>query len=160
VVPADSASTLTGLDAGSIPRNLIAYAKFGDISVRVSEESEADINALCAIAPLPRAPFPGHHAPSPHAAAPLEPQAQINLQMKGPPMQLPSTARLGSARPTLGVASSHLIAGLLLRAVTSLEGVLQQVVLLGPRNTAFLLVWSSRHRDRSQWHLECRTPVC
>ena len=35
-----------------------------------------DINALSALAPLPRAPSPGHHAPSPTRRPPLEPQAQ------------------------------------------------------------------------------------
>jgi hypothetical protein len=38
--------------------------------------SEADINALLALAPLPRGPFPAHHAPSLARRHPLEPQAQ------------------------------------------------------------------------------------
>ena len=77
-------------------------------------ESEGNTNALHGLAPPPRAPFPGRHAPSPARRPPLEPQAQLH----GPlPFNLMRSAAVAGARyglSCLGCSAALMVAMVLL----------------------------------------------
>src|SRR5262245_19525121 len=84
-----------------IPQVRADEACVQECSLRLAVIGEAkqrrvvDINGLRALAFLPRAPSPGHHAPSPACPPPLEPQAQLAPAVCTPtpaPRFLPSRA--------------------------------------------------------------------